>query len=74
MSPNPEAVGSSGPRQDLIETVNACREHGELKARIEHPVYAESFRGVDHLCRIAVDAQALVNDTPATTLVDDDKS
>jgi hypothetical protein len=57
MSPNPEAVGISGP-------IRLAR----------YPVFAESFRGVDHLCCIAVDAQALVNDTPATTLVDDDKS
>jgi L-2-hydroxyglutarate oxidase LhgO len=61
-------------RQGLIETVNACREHGEPKARLEHLVYAQSFRGVDHLRRILEEAQALVNDTLAATLVGGDKS
>ena len=81
MSRNPETAGNSGQtvwrnyiRQGLIETVNACREHGEPKARLEHPACAQSFRRVDHLCRIEDEAQALLNETLAATLPDDDKS
>ena len=39
-----------------------------------YKIYAESFRGADHLRRILDEAQAMVNDTLATTPIRSDKS
>jgi len=39
-----------------------------------YKIYAESFRGADHLRRILEEAQAIVNDTLGVTLDRSDKS
>jgi len=74
------AILTRAPGNDApIGGLKVIAESGWFAARPSgtediYKIYAESFRGADHLRRILEEAQAIVNDTLGVTLDRSDKS